>query len=311
MKDTVVSHFHAKITARSASGGTNRYSFEEVKWDVATEAFITFDNARSGTDTVLELTNRLVDVGVYVEMRLGGSSDGTPIYLFAAPDASTGGGGGSGVTAEEADGTPSYTSVLTITFDQADGFVLTQPGGSGTVRIDLASASLTQAGIIDTSAQTLAGAKHIPTASKVYNATSGHTEYVQWSVSESGSTLNAQIDMYSSASDYRGTFGGHYYVTTNSLWFEFTDNVISPASEVFYAIRKAGTLYSGKTGNTASGDTLTGGIITTLYNTPMKRVAVPSTSSSTGTVGDVAFDGSNFYVCHATNTWKRVAVATF
>lgn len=37
----------------------------------------------------------------------------------------------------------------------------------------------------------------------------------------------------------------------------------------------------------------------------------PSTATSTGVKGTIAFDTSNIYVCTATNTWKRVAIATF
>jgi len=37
----------------------------------------------------------------------------------------------------------------------------------------------------------------------------------------------------------------------------------------------------------------------------------PATASSAGTAGTMAWDTSYFYVCTATNTWKRVAIATF
>lgn len=40
-------------------------------------------------------------------------------------------------------------------------------------------------------------------------------------------------------------------------------------------------------------------------------VSVPSSSSATGTVGQVAYDSSYFYVCTATNTWVRTPVATW
>jgi len=36
-----------------------------------------------------------------------------------------------------------------------------------------------------------------------------------------------------------------------------------------------------------------------------------STSSSTGNVGDIAWDASYVYVCVATNTWKRAALTTW
>lgn len=38
-----------------------------------------------------------------------------------------------------------------------------------------------------------------------------------------------------------------------------------------------------------------------------KSVAVPSSSTSTGTAGQSSYDASYLYVCVATNTWKRVA----
>ncbi len=37
----------------------------------------------------------------------------------------------------------------------------------------------------------------------------------------------------------------------------------------------------------------------------------PSSASATGTTGDIAADANYVYVCTATNTWKRVAVATW
>jgi hypothetical protein len=39
--------------------------------------------------------------------------------------------------------------------------------------------------------------------------------------------------------------------------------------------------------------------------------AVPSSASDTGTVGQIAVDANYIYVCTATNTWKRVAIATW
>jgi hypothetical protein len=37
----------------------------------------------------------------------------------------------------------------------------------------------------------------------------------------------------------------------------------------------------------------------------------PATSSSTGTTGEIRIDASYIYICTATNTWKRVAIATW
>lgn len=40
-------------------------------------------------------------------------------------------------------------------------------------------------------------------------------------------------------------------------------------------------------------------------------VNIPANSSSTGTKGTIKWDGTNLYVCTATNTWRRVALSTF
>ena len=39
--------------------------------------------------------------------------------------------------------------------------------------------------------------------------------------------------------------------------------------------------------------------------------SVPSTATSTGTVGQIAYDTSYLYVCVATDTWRRVAIASW
>lgn len=39
--------------------------------------------------------------------------------------------------------------------------------------------------------------------------------------------------------------------------------------------------------------------------------SVPATAGATGAEGDIAWDSTHIYVCVATNTWKRVAIATF
>lgn len=40
-------------------------------------------------------------------------------------------------------------------------------------------------------------------------------------------------------------------------------------------------------------------------------VAVPTTATSPGTPGQVAYDATHIYVCVATNTWVRATLATF
>ena len=39
--------------------------------------------------------------------------------------------------------------------------------------------------------------------------------------------------------------------------------------------------------------------------------AVPASATAAGTLGSIRFTADHIYVCVATNTWKRVAIATF
>lgn len=41
------------------------------------------------------------------------------------------------------------------------------------------------------------------------------------------------------------------------------------------------------------------------------KTAVPASASATGDPGDVSWDADYLYICTATDTWKRVAVATW
>jgi len=43
----------------------------------------------------------------------------------------------------------------------------------------------------------------------------------------------------------------------------------------------------------------------------VELVAAPATAASTGAAGQVAYDADYWYVCVATDTWKRVAIATW
>lgn len=42
-----------------------------------------------------------------------------------------------------------------------------------------------------------------------------------------------------------------------------------------------------------------------------KKVTVPATAGATGTAGDYAVESGWAYFCVATNTWERVAIATW
>lgn len=68
------------------------------------------------------------------------------------------GSGASGVTVQEQDGSPSYTSTTTIQVNQDDGLRVTQPGAN-TALISIVDASGATPGIINGTTQTMAGVK--------------------------------------------------------------------------------------------------------------------------------------------------------
>jgi hypothetical protein len=55
---------------------------------------------------------------------------------------------------------------------------------------------------------------------------------------------------------------------------------------------------------------------TTLSNVALSSITItqsftPALSTSTGTMGRIAWDTNYFYVCIATNTWKRIALSAW
>lgn len=101
----------------------------------------------------------------YQGKRIGMIDD---MVLFAT--AASAAGSSLSITAREVDGTPSYSGVETFTFDQADGFTLSQPA-AGEVRVDIAAATGTQAGVVSLSDQTMGGGvKSFPSGVSVNTA---------------------------------------------------------------------------------------------------------------------------------------------
>jgi hypothetical protein len=51
--------------------------------------------------------------------------------------------------------------------------------------------------------------------------------------------------------------------------------------------------------------------VQTQIDTKATKVAAPASASATGVAGTIATDTGYIYVCTATDTWKRVAIATW
>jgi hypothetical protein len=65
------------------------------------------------------------------------------------------------------------------------------------------------------------------------------------------------------------------------------------------------------TGNVSAGGTLSVTGVSTLTGGMVLNTATPASASATGAKGTVVWDADYIYVCTATNTWKRAAIATW
>ena len=71
-------------------------------------------------------------------------------------------------------------------------------------------------------------------------------------------------------------------------------------------------IFNSGTGDTTKVTIDTNGFITTTANKiTIQNSNTPATAGAAGTAGQICWDASYIYVCTATNTWKRVAIATW
>jgi hypothetical protein len=62
--------------------------------------------------------------------------------------------------------------------------------------------------------------------------------------------------------------------------------------------------------NTVDAVQINGTVLSTQYKLSALNTA-PASASATGTLGEIRIDANYIYICTATNTWKRVAIATW
>lgn len=113
---------------------------------------------------------------------------------------------------------------------------------------------------------------------------------------------------YVNAVAFTGNGSGNVFQQVSSLSFFAT------GSNVAYGLGSNIALFTAKDGNRAAGSdrstTQAVGIendqSVRFYGNVVLNSGAPATSTSIGVAGQVAYDGTYFYVCTSTNTWKRV-----
>lgn len=99
---------------------------------------------------------------------------------------------------------------------------------------------------------------------------------------------------------------GMYNVTRPATWFRYTGGA-SAANDKLALLELGGSL---GIGNNSPGERLdvSGNVKAESFIT---TEAAPASASDTGTEGEIRVDANYIYVCTATDTWKRVAIATW
>jgi len=77
----------------------------------------------------------------------------------------------------------------------------------------------------------------------------------------------------------------------------------------FYANGTADNYFAGNVGIGTSSPTAKLDVSSDVFR--LRTAKTPASASATGNAGDICWDSSYIYVCVATNTWKRVAIATW
>lgn len=248
----------------------------------------------------------------YIEADQHGFENNRPV--FSAPDKIVGGGGGTTITVEELDGSPSYSSISKLIFDQADGFVITNPG-AGSARIDQTPASSSAVGYVTTGSQVFAGAKSFGDGLQ-------SRDFVTLVDSTGVATKTTTFDLITNATPF---FASCYISLVDSsngdevqLYFAEAAGVILSAKDnstlvdAAYGVQdNAGTVTYGTWGTDLAGNTIKAGLITSIGTLVNIFTTAPVFPTSTGTAGQMAYTTGFLYVCVATDTWRRVAISSW
>jgi hypothetical protein len=164
------------------------------------------------------------------------------------------------------------------------------------------------------------------------NASSGKME-ITWA--DDGSASGPDLSLYRNstspaASDWIGiiSFDGEDSASTKIPYAEIRGRIDDPTAaaddgRLVFQTRRAGgnaaraIIANGLQVGSPTGGDKGAGTINAAGNIYVNddivptKVAVPSTATSTGVTGQVAFDSTHAYFCTATNTWRRTTIASW
>lgn len=132
-------------------------------------------------------------------------------------------------------------------------------------------------------------------------------------IDDSGSGTNSPQYGISSTSSTLTVNSGYIWGATTALNNSTnTVFIINPLIQLATGIAGSQTIVSaGGTQTTGYVLTANGANTSPTWRIPSVSASFPASSSATGVTDTIATDGSYIYICTATNTWKRVAIATF
>ena len=243
---------------------------------------------------------------------LGGAVAG---HAWFSSGGSMGGGTGT-LTVEETDGAPSVANVSLLRFDPADGYVVSTTG-AGIARVDHASASLTQAGIVDLVAQTLGDGDKTFASDAVFSYLAGPA----WNGAGGGAN-RARLTLFNVGGGAADQFqlnlpgvGGVQFATSLLVQAGLVEGyarlqqILGSAGTVFFSVADAGGTFDGTTGTGLSAVTVRGGLVISGVAT----LTVPSggTGATTLTANGVLYGaGTSALVATAAGTTGQVLTAT-
>jgi hypothetical protein len=268
------------------------------------------------------------------------SSTGTGLYLDAANTLGVATGGNGTVTFSTASGVANITGhgvrSLTLTGGSSGAsLVLGQgatagnatitPTGTGVVAIEGTGSKLTIAGTA-ASTSTTNGALTIGSNVGLSGNAGGASYFGGKVVSNNASNPIFSAAISGTSIGSFSAYGADVYIAvdqnangnmifrrnsaTESMRITGSNGAVSIASSTASTSTTTGALQvAGGVG--VSGAVNVGGAVTIAGTVIHTLSATPASASAAGTVGTMSWDANYIYICTATNTWKRVAIATW